>query len=107
MDHIDGHDPRDFWEPLTLRRGELLLDPGEFYILASSDDVEIPVDQAAEMTPFDPLGRRVPRPLCRFLRSGLRHGRGARRRVKGRAGSPHPRHPLPAGARPDRRPTGL
>lgn len=54
MDHIDGHDPRDFWEPLTLRRGELLLDPGEFYILASSDDVEIPVDQAAEMTPIDP-----------------------------------------------------
>lgn len=51
LDHIDGHDPRDFWEPLSLRRGELLLDPGEFYILASSDDVEIPVDQAAEMTP--------------------------------------------------------
>ena len=54
LDNIDGHDPRDFWEPLTLRRGELLLDPGEFYILASSDDVEIPVDQAAEMTPIDP-----------------------------------------------------
>ena len=54
LDHIDGHDPKDFWEPLTLRRGELLLDPGEFYILASSDDVEIPVDQAAEMTPIDP-----------------------------------------------------
>jgi len=54
LDHIDGHDPRDFWEPLSLRRGELLLDPGEFYILASSDAVEIPVDQAAEMTPIDP-----------------------------------------------------
>jgi len=54
LDHIAGHDPRDFWEPLSLRRGELLLDPGEFYILASSDDVEIPVDQAAEMTPIDP-----------------------------------------------------
>lgn len=54
LDHIDGHDPKDFWEPQILRRGELLLDPGEFYILASSDDVEIPVDQAAEMTPIDP-----------------------------------------------------
>jgi dCTP deaminase len=54
LDNIDGHDPRDFWEPQILRRGELLLDPGEFYILASSDDVEIPVDQAAEMTPIDP-----------------------------------------------------
>ena len=54
LDHIDGHDPRDFWEPLTLRRGELLLDPGEFYILASNEAVEIPVMQAAEMTPIDP-----------------------------------------------------
>ena len=54
LDHEDGHDPRDFWEPLEARHGELLLDPGEFYILASSDAVEIPVDQAAEMTPIDP-----------------------------------------------------
>ena len=54
LDHIDGHDPKDFWEPLSLRRGELLLDPGEFYILASNEAVEIPVLQAAEMTPIDP-----------------------------------------------------
>jgi dCTP deaminase len=54
MDHIDGHDPRDFWEPLSPRRGELLLDPGEFYILASKEPIEIPVLQAAEMTPIDP-----------------------------------------------------
>ena len=32
----------------------MLLDPGEFYILASKDAVEIPVMQAAEMTPIDP-----------------------------------------------------
>ena len=54
LDRIDGHDPRDFWEPLWARRGELLLDPGEFYILASNEAVEIPVLQAAEMTPIDP-----------------------------------------------------
>ena len=54
LDHEDGHDPRDFWEPLETRRGELLLDPGEFYILASKDDIEIPVLEAAEMTPIDP-----------------------------------------------------
>ena len=54
LDRIDGHDPRDFWEPLAVRRGELLLDPGEFYILASREAVEIPVMQAAEMTPIDP-----------------------------------------------------
>ena len=54
LDHEDGHDPRDFWEPLEARHGELLLDPGEFYILASKDDIEIPVLEAAEMTPIDP-----------------------------------------------------
>lgn len=54
MDRIEGHDPRLFWEPLYAPEGELLLDPGEFYILASREAVEIPVDQAAEMTPIDP-----------------------------------------------------
>ncbi|WP_419255018.1 2'-deoxycytidine 5'-triphosphate deaminase [Caulobacter sp. ErkDOM-YI] len=54
LDREDGHDPRDFWEPLETRHGELLLDPGEFYILASKDDIEIPVMEAAEMTPIDP-----------------------------------------------------
>jgi dCTP deaminase len=55
LDREDGHDPRDFWEPLTPHRGELLLDPGEFYILASKEAVQVPPDYAAEMVPFDPL----------------------------------------------------
>ncbi|WP_304171936.1 2'-deoxycytidine 5'-triphosphate deaminase [Phenylobacterium aquaticum] len=54
MDHVDGHDPRNYWEPLIPRNGELLLDPGEFYILASKEAIVIPVLQAAEMTPIDP-----------------------------------------------------
>ena len=54
LDHENGHDPCDFWEPLVPRHGELLLDPGEFYILASKQAVEIPVLEAAEMTPIDP-----------------------------------------------------
>ena len=54
MDRVEGHDPRDFWEAISPRRGEILLDPGEFYILASKDLIDIPVLQAAEMTPIDP-----------------------------------------------------
>ena len=54
LDREDGHDPRDFWEPLEPRRGELLLDPGEFYILASKEPIEIPALDAAEMIPIDP-----------------------------------------------------
>lgn len=54
LDKEDGHDPRDYWEPLRPHKGRLLLDPGEFYILASKEAVEIPVLEAAEMTPIDP-----------------------------------------------------
>ena len=59
LDREDGHDPRDFWQPLEPRRnragvGELVLDPGEFYILSSKEAVEIPALEAAEMTPIDP-----------------------------------------------------
>ena len=54
LDKEDGHDPRDYWQALEPRKGELLLDPGEFYILASKGAIEIPVLQAAEMTPIDP-----------------------------------------------------
>jgi dCTP deaminase len=54
LDRVGAHDPRDYWEPLHARRGELVLDPGEFYILASKESIEIPVGQAAEMTPIDP-----------------------------------------------------
>jgi dCTP deaminase len=49
-----AHDPADFWEPLRARRGELLLDPGEFYVLASQGRIESPSHQAAEMIPIDP-----------------------------------------------------
>ncbi len=56
VDRIATYDLHDFWEPLALRgRRELVLDPGEFYILASKEAVHVPPDHAAEMTPFDPL----------------------------------------------------
>ena len=54
LDNIDGHDPKKYWEPLYQNGGQLLLDPGEFYILASKANVEIPVLEAAEMLPIDP-----------------------------------------------------
>ncbi|GLQ53152.1 2'-deoxycytidine 5'-triphosphate deaminase [Devosia nitrariae] len=49
-------DVLDFWEPINSRgRGELILDPDEFYILVSHEAVHVPPDHAAEMVPFDPL----------------------------------------------------
>ncbi len=49
---VGAHKARDYWEPLRSPDGTLILDPGEFYILASKEAVEIPVDQAAEMAPI-------------------------------------------------------
>ncbi len=50
--HLAGHPPQDYWEPLAARDGALVLDPGEFYILASQEAVQIPHDTAAEMAPM-------------------------------------------------------
>jgi dCTP deaminase len=49
---IGGHDRSEFWEPLTTKGGKLILDPDEFYILASKEDISIPSDMAAEMAPI-------------------------------------------------------
>jgi len=49
---VGAHKARDYWEPLRAPEGQLILDPGEFYILASKEAVEIPTDQAAEMAPI-------------------------------------------------------
>ena len=49
-------DRADFWEPIHARAGRgLVLDPREFYILASKESVHVPPDHAAEMVAFDPL----------------------------------------------------
>ena len=46
----------DYWEPIQSHRTKrLILDPDEFYILASKEAVHVPPTQAAEMVPFNPL----------------------------------------------------
>jgi dCTP deaminase len=56
VDRRASYDVGEFWEPIRARRDEsLILDPDEFYILASRESVQVPPDCAAEMVPFDPL----------------------------------------------------
>ncbi len=54
LDGVGQHDAADYWEPVFAPKGRLVLDPGEFYILASCEAVEIPMNQAAEMAPVAP-----------------------------------------------------
>ena len=47
---------RQYWEPIYRDAAdEIILDPDEFYILASREAVTIPATHAAEMVPFNPL----------------------------------------------------
>ncbi|MBP28920.1 2'-deoxycytidine 5'-triphosphate deaminase [Methylobacterium sp.] len=45
----------DYWEPITATAGrrELILDPDEFYILASAEAVVVGAEEAAEMVAYD------------------------------------------------------
>jgi dCTP deaminase len=82
LDREDGHDPAQYWEPLVPQGGQLLLDPGEFYILASKEAVEIPVLEAAEMTPIDPSVGEFRVHYAGFFDPGFgtdeAHGKGSR-----------------------------
>ena len=56
VDKVGVLDPADYWEPIEANaRGDMVLDPDEFYILVSRERVAIPPDHAAEMVPFNPL----------------------------------------------------
>jgi dCTP deaminase len=56
VDKLNHYHVRDFWDPVFTHRGEgIILDPNDFYILASREPVAIPPDQAAEMLAYDTL----------------------------------------------------
>jgi len=78
-----GYEIADFWEPIHSRHDQsLILDPDEFYILASKEAVQVPPDYAAEMVPFDPLVGEFRVHYAGFFDPGFGHaaagGRGAR-----------------------------
>lgn len=52
LDRIGHYPARDFWEELHSDDGQIILDPGAFYILVSREAVTIPPDYAAEMAPY-------------------------------------------------------
>ena len=56
VDVVGGYPLLDYWEPIHVReKKRLVLDPDQFYILASKEAVHVPPTQAAEMVPFNPL----------------------------------------------------
>ena len=73
VDRKDGLDVLDYWDPLY-SRGSLVLDPDQFYILASKEAVHVPPTHAAEMVPFNPLVGEFRVHYAGFFDPGFGHG---------------------------------
>jgi len=56
IDKVRHYEVLEYWEPVYApRRGGLVLDPADFYILASREAVKVPPTHAAEMIAYDTL----------------------------------------------------
>lgn len=65
----------EYWDPIHVQgsRRRLILDPDEFYILASKEAVHIPPTHAAEMMPFNPLVGEFRVHYAGFMDPGFGH----------------------------------
>jgi dCTP deaminase len=53
LEKVSYYDAEDYWEPIFRRKDlTLMLDPGDFYILATFEEVRVPPNTAAEMVPY-------------------------------------------------------
>ena len=75
VDKKAGLEVTDFWEPIW-QQGHLILDPDQFYILASKEAVRVPPGYAAEMVPFNPLVGEFRVHYAGFFDPGFGHAAG-------------------------------
>jgi dCTP deaminase len=73
----------EYWDPIYTRdKQRLILDPDQFYILASKEAVHVPPTHAAEMVPFNPLVGEFRVHYAGFMDPGFGHaaagGHGSR-----------------------------
>jgi dCTP deaminase len=74
MDRPGAYALDDFWEPIAARaERRLILDPDQFYILASKEAIHVPPSHAAEMVPFNPLVGEFRVHYAGFLDPGFGH----------------------------------
>jgi dCTP deaminase len=83
VDKIAALPIAQYWEPMYRDDlGQIILDPDEFYILASREAVTIPSSHAAEMMPFNPLVGEFRVHYAGFFDPGFgapeAHGKGSR-----------------------------
>ena len=72
----------DYWDPIYVKdKHRLILDPDQFYILASKEAVHVPPTHAAEMVPFNPLVGEFRVHYAGFMDPGFGHAAGGRQRL--------------------------
>ena len=77
LDKINFYPTEEFWEVRHQNAGKnLILEPGDFYILASKERVSVPPEFAAEMVPFDPSDGEFRIHYAGFFDPGFGHGSG-------------------------------
>lgn len=76
LSRIDYYDVADFWQPIyKCDKRQYILEPGEFYILASKQRVRVPADLAAEMLPYDLATQEFRVHYAGFFDPGFGYGR--------------------------------
>ncbi len=75
LSKIDHYDIADFWRPIYKdSRRQFVLEPGEFYILASKQKVRVPADLAAELLPYDLASQEFRVHYAGFFDPGFGYG---------------------------------
>ncbi len=72
LDNIGHYDPAEYWEEVRSHDGQIILDPGAFYILVSREAVHIPPAYAAEWR-LPCYGGGISGALCRIFDPGFGH----------------------------------
>jgi dCTP deaminase len=75
LDKIDFYPTEEFWESIHQNSNKnLILEPGDFYILASRERVRVPPEFAAEMVPLDQGDGEVRIHYAGFFDPGFGYG---------------------------------
>ncbi|MEQ9258037.1 MAG: 2'-deoxycytidine 5'-triphosphate deaminase [Roseovarius sp.] len=74
LDRIGHYAPGAFWEEIHSDDGQIILDPGAFYILVSREAVTIPPAYAAEMAPYLAMVGEFRVHYAGFFDPGFGHG---------------------------------
>jgi dCTP deaminase len=76
LSKLDHYDIAGFWSPIyNDGKRQCILEPGEFYILASKQRVRVPPDLAAELLPYDLASQEFRVHYAGFFDPGFGYGR--------------------------------